>query len=570
MDVARHTPVDPRIAAYLADHFVMHPHQAIKAGLHQLDGNVADWSSAAIARRVANLHAHRAALAPLAAEPLALHEAGTGLLPLNQTMRNRWDARLALTDAQAELVYWTQWRPYETNPLAYLPALDISPYVKRRYAPLAARVRALTRHLAAIPDLLQRAHEHLHMSIAHPILQQSIVSFDGLAKFHASELVAIVRQVPERGLFDAFEKVNRAAVTAYRGFVARLRARTSDPQGSLALGAATLRALLAAGELVDLPLDDLRALGIADLARNHARMQAVSARLGLTPAAAMADLGRQHPPVAQILPGTRAQMEELHQFILDRAIVTIPNDNRCLVQETLPFMRTGSAFMDAPGPFEPPGAEAYFYLTLPDPAWPVAEQESWLAKQSIPGLANTAIHEVWPGHFLQFLHLAQAPTQASKLFTCVSFTEGWAHYAEQMMVEQGYHANDPRYELQQLSMALLRDCRFLVALNLHTDAMTVDEAAEFIAREAFFTPIRAQQEAIRGTRDPAYLNYTLGKLLLLEVRDAVRQAYPHWSTRTLHDAFLGFGAPPIPLLRELLLSSVTPRAAAPGLDQAAE
>jgi uncharacterized protein (DUF885 family) len=219
----------------------------------------------------------------------------------------------------------------------------------------------------------------------------------------------------------------------------------------------------------------------------------------------------------------------------------------------LPYMRNGSAFMDVPGPFELAGTDAYFYLTLPDPAWSSSQQEAWMGKHSIPGLANTCIHEAWPGHFLQFQHLLHAPTVMSKLFTSTSFIEGWAHYAEQMLIEQGYGADDPHFELQQLSMALLRDCRFLAALRLHTGQMTVDEAAAFIAREAFFTPMRAQQEAMRGARSPGYLNYTLGKLLFLRLRSELQTAHPAWSVRQLHDAMLAFGAPPVPLLREALL-----------------
>jgi uncharacterized protein (DUF885 family) len=216
-------------------------------------------------------------------------------------------------------------------------------------------------------------------------------------------------------------------------------------------------------------------------------------------------------------------------------------------------MRTGSAFMDVPGPFEARDSEAFYSVTLPDPAWPGPQQEAWLAKQSIPGLANTSIHEVWPGHFLQYQHLLSAPTTLGKILTTTSFVEGWAHYAEAMMLDRGYQAHDPAYRLQQLSMALLRDCRFLVALRMHTGQMTVHEAAQFIAQQAYFAPIRAQQEALRGVRAPGYLSYTLGKLLFEDLMRDLRQAHPDWQDLALHDAVLGFGAPPLPLLREILL-----------------
>ncbi len=551
----QHDPADAPSAAFLDDYFAMHPYQAVKAGLHQFDGYIADWSASSIARRVAELARYDAALAPLAALPLVTTRDARGIPALAPAAQARWDARLALAQTRSERFFWETWRPYTTNPLTFIPLLDVSCYIRRPYAPLAERVRALTRHCAAIPDVLAVARGHLRERLPLALLQQSIATCESLARFHQSDLVAVVQPVNDHALMHAFTKANRAAVAGYRAFTAALREQLPLAIPDFAVGAPILHGLLATGELVDSTVTDLLALGEADLARNQARIHEVAARLGMSPAAAMADLGRRHPPVGAVLARTRELCEAIRQFLLDHAIVTVPGTSRCLVQETMPYMRNGSAYMDVPGPFEVASTEAYFYLTLPDPAWSHAQQEAWLGKHSIPGLANTCIHEAWPGHYLQFLHMQAAPTAVSKLFSSTSFIEGWAHYAEQMLIEQGYGADDPRYELQQLSMALLRDCRFLVALRLHTGQMTVEEAAAFIAHAAYFTPIRAQQEAMRGARAPGYLNYTLGKLLFLRLRADLQGAYPTWSTQTLHDALLAFGAPPIPLLREVLLNS---------------
>jgi hypothetical protein len=548
-------PADAAIAAFLDDYFAMHPYQAVKAGLHQFDGFITDWSASSISRRVADLARYEAELAPLAALPLVTARDARGVPALVPPAQPRWDARLALVQARGERFFWEIWRPHTTNPLTYIPLLDVSCYIRRNYAPLAERVRALTRHCAAIPDLLAVARGHLRDRLPLALAQQGIATCESLARFHQTELVAAVQPVGDHALLHSFTKANRAAVAAYRAFIAELRGRLPLATNDFAVGAPILRGLLATGELVESSIDDLLALGEGDLARNQARIHEVAARLGVSPAAAMADLGRQHPPASAVLARTRELCEDIRRFLIDHAVVTVPGESRCLVQETLPYMRNGSAYMDVPGPFDVAGTEAYFYLTLPDPAWSPAQQEAWLAKHSIPGLANTCIHEAWPGHYLQFLHLLHAPTAASKLFSSTSFVEGWAHYAEQLLIEQSYGADDPRYELQQLSMALLRDCRFLVALRLHTGQMTVEEAAAFIARAAYFTPMRAQQEALRGARAPGYLNYTLGKLLFLRLRADLRAAYPGWSTQTLHDALLAFGAPPIPLLCEVLLHS---------------
>jgi uncharacterized protein (DUF885 family) len=543
------------IAAYLDDFFAMHPYQAVKAGLHRFDGFVAHWTPTTIARRLAQLDRHQAALTELAAAPLERALPLDDPPSLSAGDRARWDARLAMVHLRSERFFWEVWRPQTTNPLTYIPVLDVSPYIRRDYAPLADRVRALTRHCAALPDLLAEAEAMLRERLPLVIVQQSSATFESLAHFHLGELAAVVQPVGDAAILADFQRANHAAVVALRAFAAALRARVPLAMPDLALGADILRGMLATQELVDLPFDDLIALGEADLARNQARITEVAARLGLAPAAAMADLGRRHPPAHLLLHRTRLLCETLRQFCIDRALVTVPGEGRCQVHETLPYMRNGSAYMDVPGPFDAPGSPAYFYLTLPDPAWSHAQQEAWLAKQSIPGLANTCAHEAWPGHFLQHLHLLRAPTAASKIFTSVSFVEGWAHYAEELINEAGYGADDPRYALQHLSMALLRDCRFLVALRLHAGQMSIDAAASFIARTAYFTPLRAQQEAQRGARAPGYLNYTLGKLLLLRLRDDLRAAYPAWSTRQVHDALLTFGAPPIPLLREMVLNA---------------
>ena len=541
------------IAAYLADLFAMHPYIASKAGLHHLDGQVADWSASGIARRLAALVRYQALLVPLAAEPCLLHAAHDGAPRLHAGDLTRWDARLVLANLRSERFFWEVWRPHQTNPLIYLPLLDVSGYVKRPYAPLGERLSALVRHCTAIPDVLAVARFHLRPQLAQILLQQSIATYESVARFHTMDLVAMMQQVADPALLGAFSRANRAAVAAYRSFIGILRGRLLHATPAVGLGATHLQGMLAANEMVDLTPEALLALGEADLAKNHARIVEVAARLGTTPAQAIDTMGRNHPPPETILDHARRLNEEIRQFVIERDLVTVPDESRCLVQATQPYMRNGSAYMDVPGPLETAKLDAYYYLTMADPAWTPAQKEAWLAKQSIPGLANTCIHEAWPGHFLQFLHLRRAMTIASKLFTCTSFVEGWAHYAEQMLVEQGYHADDPHFELQQLSMALLRDSRFLVALHLHAGSMGVDEAARFITREAFFTPMRAQQEALRGARAPGYLNYTLGKLLLLRLRADLQQRHPAWSLRMLHDTLLAFGGPPIPLLREMLL-----------------
>jgi uncharacterized protein (DUF885 family) len=218
-------------------------------------------------------------------------------------------------------------------------------------------------------------------------------------------------------------------------------------------------------------------------------------------------------------------------------------------------MRSGSAFMDVPGPFEQPGLPAYFYVTLPSADWPPDVSQAWLAKLNPWGLLNTASHEVLPGHMVHFAHLSQVPSNAARAITSYGAIEGWAHYAEEMLIEAGYGVREPRVEMAQLTMALLRDCRCLVAIDLHTGRLTLAEAAQRIGAETGLAAIRCRQEARRGAQDPAYCVYTLGKLMLRKLRaDYARQEGQRYSLRGFHDALLACGAPPIPLARRMLLA----------------
>ena len=221
-------------------------------------------------------------------------------------------------------------------------------------------------------------------------------------------------------------------------------------------------------------------------------------------------------------------------------------------------MRSGSAFLDAPGPFEQGHIATYFFLTLPDPAWTPEQQQQWLVKQGQTGLTNTAIHEVWPGHYLQFTHLAHAPTRAGKILTSTAFIEGWAHFAEEFMIEAGYKSDKPEFQAQQLMMAILRDCRLIASVQIHQGSMTIDEATHFIMQETGFPAIRANQEALRCLRDLSYGAYVLGKLHIKQLRDDLLKVHPAMSQCTVNDTLLAFGAPPISLLYEALLGRQPP------------
>jgi Bacterial protein of unknown function (DUF885) len=546
----------PIVANYIAAYGEMHPHLAIKAGLHAYDGRVADWENSSISCRCTALHNFCEQLEPIAATPITLHpthEDTPSALARNDMAS--WDARLALWDAKAELFRWTVTRPHETNPLVYIPLLDLSPYMRRPGQLQTATMQALLAHIAEIPRVLTTARAQLGPMLPPQLATQAVETLDGLATFHTRDLPAIISHTADLRQQSTFHRINQTVVLALHDTVTFLRGKLMNSAPIKHITPDYLRQMLASTEMVDMPIERLLAIGEEDLAQNRERLQKLAVKLKKTPADAVREVGQQHPPVNRVLDYAREAMRELRRFVIDRSLVTVPAARECIIHESLPFMRNGSAFIDAPGPFEMAELPATYYLTLPDPSWSLDLQEAWMAKQGLPGLANTTAHEVWPGHYLHFLHLTHAPTVASKLFTCTSFTEGWAHYSEELIIEAGYHAHDPHYAIQQVCMALLRDCRYLIAIKLQLGMMTLDEACDLIEREAYFPPVRARQEALRGIRDPSYLNYTLGKLLFLRLRADLQAAHPEWSIRTLHDTLLGFGSPPLPLLRSVLIGS---------------
>jgi hypothetical protein len=310
--------------------------------------------------------------------------------------------------------------------------------------------------------------------------------------------------------------------------------------------------MLQATERVDVPLAELKAAGEADLARNLAAMAAACAQFA--PGASLADCANRmnaNKPEGGAVDGARAQLAGLRQFLVDQDLVTIPGTEEAQVAEAPPFNRWNFAYIEIPGPYEKALPSTY-YIAPPDPAWPQAEQDAY-----VPGRADllfTSAHEVWPGHFLHFLHANRSDWVFARQFVGYAFSEGWAHYTEEMMFDAGVEGATPEVHVGQLSNALLRDVRFLSAIGLHTGGMTVAESERMFREKGLQDPGNARQQAVRGTYDPAYLNYTLGKLMIMKLREdwtATHGGRAGW--KAFHDGFLSYGGPPIPLVRAQML-----------------
>ncbi len=526
---------------YLAALFDTYPPLASSLGLHDYDGLVPDFREGARNRRIAALRAFKTRLADI--PPGALDA------------EDSHDYTLLSLSVDEELFELETLREFDRNPMAYSGALDVSGYVKRNYAPLERRVEALTGHLRHFPDVLVAAREILQPQIPLPFLETSLEVFMGTIQFLEHDLPAAVRPVGAGALWSRFERANTDALAALRAFTQYLdkdlRPRATD---DFAIGEDRFRTMLRLGEMVDLPLNRLLEIGRDDMARNQRRLRGVAARLapGVPIQEVVRRQSRDHPSADRLIPEAAQVLDELREFILARGLVTVPSDVRCRVEETPPFARWAFAMMDTAGPFEV-ATESYYYVTPPEPDWTPEQKEEWLAKFDYGTLRDVGIHEVYPGHYVHFLHIKHVPRRLRQVLTSYSFVEGWAHYCEEMMLEAGYRRDDPQLQIAQLSEALLRNVRFLVSIQMHTRAMSVEEATRLFVDEAFMEPLGARKEAARGTFDPGYLNYTLGKLLILKLRDDLQRIQGgRFTLRAFHDSVLALGAPPVPLARRHL------------------
>lgn len=523
-----------------------YPSTASGMGLHQYDGRLPDLTRRALAGRASEIERGIEALERI------------DITALSAT--NYYDHHILAAALRKESLELTELRWHETNPMELLWHIELSGYIQRDYAPLPQRVDALTQALAAVPGYLAGLKGVLSGRLAAPVLDATIDAYAGVATFYDNDLVAAVSDLTDRELLARFQAARAEASAAVGAFVDHLKALMPYADAGFAIGSRNFAALLKYGEAVDMPLERLLGVGEADLRRNLARFAEVAAAIDprKSPRDVMAEIAADHPADHALISETRDMLEDIRQFLIDNEIVSIPSEERCMTVATPSFMRWAFAALDFPGPYEQNATETYYYVTPVEEHWSDAEKEEWLTAFNYATLRAVSVHEAYPGHYVHYLHTRNAESTLSRVFGAYSFWEGWAHYAEQMMVEQGYGGGDPRNALGQLMEALLRNCRYICAIRMHTQGMTLDEATRFFMDNAFMEALPARKEAQRGTFDPMYLNYTLGKLMILKLREDYRRAQGSaYNLRRFHDAFLSFGAPPIPLVREMMLGNAS-------------
>ncbi|MGK3988281.1 DUF885 domain-containing protein [Sorangium sp. So ce136] len=507
------------------------PAFARSRGLHEHDGKVGDYSAAAIERRLARLERDRAALAAVDAAALSPDETLDRAILLQQIDLKLFNGR--------DLEDWRR------RPQFYGDLFGVNQYVDRAYAPLADRGRRLLEHEKAALAQVPRILENLASPMARPVVEVAVKIFRGYAEYLRGDVVKLLKGAGDAAFQADFEKTNAALADAAARLAEHLE-KVELPKGdaSHVLGEARYRKLLLAQEGLSISLAEFKKMGEEDLAANKAAYQELARKVKAT-----------RPKAELLLAEATRVMETSRRFIVDKGLVSLPSDERALVKETPPYMRWNSAFLDAPGPFERKGLEAFYYITKPDPSWPRKEQEEYVMQRGT--LRSTTVHEVYPGHFVQGLWENRAPTDVQKMFGSYSFVEGWAHYVEQMMIEQGFGKDDPESRLGQLGDALLRNCRVVVSLGVHAEGMGLDAAERRFIDDCFQDRATAREQAVRATFDPGYFAYTLGKLQILKLRDEARAALgAAFSLRRFHDALLSHGSPPVPLLRERVLAEL--------------
>ncbi len=523
---------------FLEDTFAAHPEFAAMQGRHEFDGRLPDWSAQGLAAEVARLEqARRRAEAFAASGP-------------DSPQRFERDYLLARVDAD---LFWLRdaQQPLH-NPAYYTGSLDPSVYLTRPYAPLDVRLRAFIGYARAIPRAAAQIRSNLRAPLPPTFVTLGIESFGGYAGFFHNEVPGIFAAVKDPDLQRQLREAIEPAATAMQGLADWFRGEQALATGSFALGAERFARMLRMTERVDTPLAQLATAGRADLARNRAALAAECARyLPGAPLQACVDKVESHKPQGGSVEGARAQLAGLRQFVVDHDLVTIPGPEQALVAEAPPYQRWNFAYIDIAGPYDKDMPSVY-NIAPPDPAWTPAERDAYVPGES--ELLFTSAHEVWPGHFLQFLHANRSASPLGRVFVGYAFAEGWAHYAEEMMWDAGLGRGAPEMHIGQLLEALLRDVRFVCAVGMHTEGLAVADCERLFREQAFANPGSARQQAARGTFDPAYLNYTMGKLMIRKLRDdwTARHGGPG-ALKAFHDAFLSYGGPPIPLVRDAML-----------------
>ncbi len=550
---------DQLVDQYFDGYFKIHPTEGTSAGFHQYDSHLEDLSRSGLDRDLAFLQEYQQKFGALHAPSGPVAAA---------------DLEFLRSSIAGQLLDLENIRMWEKDPDLYSSFISASAFtiMSRNYGPQAERLRALVARERQMPQVLEAGRHNLK-NPPRVYTEVALEQVPGIVGFFQTDVPAAFSEVRDPQLLSEFRATNQAVITAlqmYENFLKEDLLPVSH--GDFRIGAENYRRKLLYDEMVDIPLDHLLEIGMADLHRNQQALKETAARIDpkRTPQQIMQQMQKDHPPSGQLLDAFRGVLGGLKSYITVHHIVTIPSPVLPIVEETPPFARAlTSASMDTPGAYEAKAKEAYFNVTLPEPSWPEQRRQEFMESFNRGTIISTAVHEVYPGHYTQFLWVQQAPSKVRKLMYSNSNAEGWDHYCEQMMLDEGYGRTPGvpldkdttflQLRLGQLQDALLRDARYIVGIEMHTGKMTFDQAVDFFVKEGFQTHAVAEMETKRGTSDPTYLVYTLGKLEIMKLReDYKRTKGTSFSLQEFHDQFMRQGGVPVKIIRKAMLGNDSP------------
>ncbi len=539
-------PLPHFIDDYLAFLHEVLPTTAAFDGVHTHDDLLEDYSRSAIDTLLRDLGAFGRRLSAISADTLT---------PAQRLERPVVDAHI-----RGKIHEFEQLRPWERSPQVYVEtlALSLAGQSLFAYAPPEERARRVLSKLRQAPRILQQARDNVKEP-AGIFVKNALETLKGVQTFITRDLPRAFSSVDDLHLLGDLADASTEAENAIAEYSAYLETEVAPKtKGTFRLGKARLEAKLALEEGLRFDTDVLLGIALRELNTLQEEFKALAGAKGKDPQAEWKKIKQQHPPAGQLVATASKQLDELLAFIRKHKLVSIPDGDPPVVGPTPQFYRWTNASLWTPGPFEARALRTYYYLTDADPSWPVEKQDEHLRDFSEAALWSVSMHEVYPGHFLHFQHLKRTESSLRKsiAFASMSTVEGWAHYSEHLMVEQGFGKKYPAIRLGQLAEALIRMCRLIVGLRLHAEDLSVEQGVRLFRDEAYLEETSARREAERGTFDPGYVVYALGKLMLLKLRaDVQARNGDGFSLKAFHDEFLGNGLVPFTLHRSSMLGA---------------
>lgn len=535
---------------YITGYLAWRPANGVALGYHQYDGKATDMGKESIGKELGRLKDFD--------QQLTLTDTAS-LSP-----KEFYDYRILRSAIKLEIFNFEDMGTFDRNPMTYAGAVDVSIYIKRNFAPLEERLKSIIAIEKNAPNVFAAAKENLKDTLAKPYVETAIEIAHGSADFLGGDLKIALKDVKNDSLMKQFNTVNKAAIAAINNYAAWLQEqKLPKANNKYAIGKASYKKMLLYNEGITLDPEKILEIGLSELKKEQAVFNAAAKTINPNkkPIEVYHDLQKEHPTAGNLIPEVRKNVGAIRKFLTDKSILSMPATVNLKVTETPQFARaTSTASNDDPGPFETKATEAFYYITPVDPKWTAKQKEDWLRQFDYYTTDNITIHEAYPGHYAQFLHLNEsAATRIEKMFGSYAFVEGWAHYCEKMMADVGYgHNNDTvraaKYRLAQSGDALLRLCRLCVSIKTHCQGMNLKDATQFFMDNWYQGEKPSYQEALRGTFDPGYLFYTVGKLEIIKLRkDYEKQEGANFSLHKFHDEMLSHGMPQLRLLREIML-----------------